>query len=70
MRNTFWIYLMMRFPLLADAFLNKSLPDAVHEKIGAALACKRYDRELDRARPSLAILPLLTLLCRPCFRSK
>ena len=30
-------------PALAEAFLNKSLPEAVHEKIGAALACKRYD---------------------------
>lgn len=34
-------------PALAEAFLNKSLPEAVHEKIGVALACKRYDRELD-----------------------
>jgi uncharacterized protein DUF4153 len=39
-------------PTLAEAFLNKSLPEAVHEKIGAALACKRYDRKLDeRALP-------------------
>ena len=39
-------------PALAEAFLNKSLPDAVHEKIGAALACKRHDRKLDaRALP-------------------
>jgi hypothetical protein len=39
-------------PALAEAFLNKSLPEAVHEKIGAALACKRYDRKLDeRALP-------------------
>lgn len=33
-------------PPLAEAFQNKSLPDAVNEKLGAALACKRYDREL------------------------
>ena len=39
-------------PALAEAFLNKSLPDAVHEKIGTALACKRHDRKLDeRALP-------------------
>ncbi len=35
-------------PALAEAFLNKSLPEAVHEKIGAALACKHYDRGLDQ----------------------
>ena len=35
-------------PILADAFRNKSLPDSVNEKLGAALACKRYDRELDQ----------------------
>jgi hypothetical protein len=31
-------------PSLADAFRNKSLPDAVRENLGAALACKQYDR--------------------------
>src|SRR5688500_13385766 len=37
---------------LAQAFLNKSVPQAVHEKIGAALACNRHDRKLDeRALP-------------------
>jgi hypothetical protein len=35
-------------PVLADAYQNKSLPDAVNEKLGAALACKRYDRDLDQ----------------------
>lgn len=35
-------------PVLADAFQNKSLPDAVNDKLGAALACKRYDRDLDQ----------------------
>ncbi len=35
-------------PALVEAFLNKSLPDAVNEKVGAALACKRYERELDK----------------------
>lgn len=34
-------------PALAEAFLNKSLPDTVQEKIGAALACKRHDRNLE-----------------------
>jgi len=32
-------------PVLTDAFLNKSLPLAVNEKVGAALTCKRYLRE-------------------------
>ncbi len=32
-------------PVLTDAFLNKSLPLAVNEKVGAALICKRYLRE-------------------------
>jgi len=35
-------------PALAEAFLNKSVPEAVHEKVGTALACKRYDRKLDQ----------------------
>jgi hypothetical protein len=30
-------------PVLVEAFTNKSLPDTVHDKIGAVLACKRYD---------------------------
>jgi hypothetical protein len=30
-------------PVLVEAFTNKSLPDTVHDKIGAALVCKRYD---------------------------
>jgi hypothetical protein len=34
-------------PALASAFQNKSLPVAVREKVGAALFCKRYDRELN-----------------------
>jgi len=32
-------------PALARAFQNKSLPVTVREKVGAALFCKRYDRE-------------------------
>ncbi len=35
-------------PALADALQNKSLPVAVREKVGAALFCKRYDRELNQ----------------------
>ena len=39
-------------PALVDAFRNKALAESVHEKIGAALACRRYDREQDeRAIP-------------------
>jgi len=34
-------------PALAGAFQNKSLPVSVHEKVGAALFCKRYTREQD-----------------------
>jgi hypothetical protein len=29
---------------LVDAFTNKSLPENVREKVGAALVCKKYDR--------------------------
>jgi hypothetical protein len=32
-------------PGLVDAFSDKSLPAGVHEKLGAALACKQYERE-------------------------
>jgi len=32
-------------PVLVDAFMNKSLPKAVHEKVGVALVCKRYERQ-------------------------
>ena len=39
-------------PVLAAAFENKSLPEVVNEKLGATLACKRHERELDqRALP-------------------
>ena len=34
-------------PALARAFQNKSLPVSVREKVGAALFCKRYQREHD-----------------------
>lgn len=34
-------------PALVNAFNNNSLPVNVHEKLGAALACKQYDREQD-----------------------
>jgi hypothetical protein len=34
-------------PALASAFVNKSLPSSVNEKIGAALTCMRYEREQD-----------------------
>ena len=32
-------------PALASAFQNKALPVAVREKVGAALFCKRYERQ-------------------------
>ena len=32
-------------PALAAAFENESMPDPVREEVGAALFCKRYDRE-------------------------
>ena len=34
-------------PALAAAFQNDTLPEAVREKVGASLFCKRYDREQD-----------------------
>ena len=37
-------------PALASAFQNKSLPVDVREKVGAALFCKRYDREQDKRK--------------------
>lgn len=38
-------------PALVDGFQNSSLPTNIHEKLGAALACKRYDRKDDKERP-------------------
>lgn len=32
-------------PVLSNAFVDTSLPEIVREKTGAALACKRYERE-------------------------
>jgi hypothetical protein len=37
-------------PALASAFQNKSLPVEVREKVGAALFCKRYEREQDERK--------------------
>lgn len=34
-------------PALVSAFANVSLPENVHEKLGAALVCKKYEREQD-----------------------
>jgi hypothetical protein len=34
-------------PALVEAFEDNSLPDEVHEKLGAALVCKHYEREQD-----------------------
>ena len=38
-------------PALVDAFMNKDLPVNVHEKLGAALTCKQYDRRTDEFLP-------------------
>ncbi len=38
-------------PALVEGFQNKALPASEKEKIGAALACKRHEHELDRERP-------------------
>lgn len=39
-------------PVLTSAFLDKSMPSTVNEKVGAALTCKRYLREqVDRNYP-------------------
>ena len=37
-------------PALVNAFTDKSLPDAVHEELGAALTCKQYDRSQDTGK--------------------
>lgn len=34
-------------PALVDGFKNKALDESLHERIGAALACRRYDRAQD-----------------------
>lgn len=34
-------------PPLVDALQSQTLPDTIHEKVAAALACIRYDRELN-----------------------
>ena len=34
-------------PALVNAYMDRSLPANVHEKLGAALACKQYDRQQD-----------------------
>jgi hypothetical protein len=39
-------------PELVAAYQNPSLPDSVHEKIGASLACIRHERGLDERKPS------------------
>ncbi len=38
-------------PPLAEAFLDTSIPESVHEKLGAALACKKHDHDTDAAFP-------------------
>jgi len=37
-------------PALASVFQNKSMPVSVREKVGAALLCKRYQREQDERK--------------------
>jgi len=39
-------------PALVGAFTNESLPESVREKIGAALTCKKYDRDQDYRKRS------------------
>ena len=34
-------------PVLTNAFIDSSLPESVNEKLGVALACKRYERKQD-----------------------
>ena len=38
-------------PALVGAFSNEATPENVREKIGAALVCKRYDRQSDKPLP-------------------
>ncbi len=38
-------------PPLAEAFLDTSIPESVHEKLGAALACRKHDHDTSAALP-------------------
>ncbi len=38
-------------PLLVNTFMDASLPETVHEKIGAALVCKKYNRDIAEPLP-------------------
>lgn len=38
-------------PPLVEAFMDASLPDIVHEKIGAALTCRKQNRDTDATLP-------------------
>ena len=39
-------------PALVSAYQTPTLPDSVQEKIGASLACIRYERGLDDREPA------------------
>lgn len=47
-------------PELVAAYENPSLPDSVHEKIGASLACLRHERELYQSEPAWQSFHLAT----------
>jgi len=48
-------------PVLADAYNDKALPNNIHEKVGAALACVRYNRGLDDRKLSWQSFHFATL---------
>ena len=48
-------------PTLVSAYRASSLPDSVHEKVGASLACIRYERGLDERKPGWQSFHLATL---------
>jgi len=48
-------------PALVSAFRTSSLPDSVHEKVGASLACIRYERGLDERKPGWQSFHFATL---------
>lgn len=56
-------------PELVSAYQNPSLPDSVHEKIGASLACLRHERGLDERKPGWQSFHFATLNADKAFTS-
>jgi hypothetical protein len=56
-------------PELVAAYQNPSLPDSVHEKIGASLACIRHQRGLDERKPGWQSFHFATFNADKAFAS-